>query len=191
MGHFLNFGAGPNQLPEPWQNLNAEHDIRKRLRFADESVSGILAEHVIEHVPYLQAYGFLLECFRVLAPEGILRLAFPDPVRLLAISLDGFSLGPKAAEYAAELAKRPLGEVVRRSSVADRPRAGLGMMLIGWHHQSMWSLHTAAACLCTVGFRRVVNREYGRGALADIDGHHKDVGDEMARLETTILEATK
>jgi len=191
MGHFLNFGAGPNQLPPPWQNLNAEHDLRKRLKFADGSVSAILAEHVIEHVPYLQAYGFLLECFRVLAPEGILRLAFPDPVRLLAIGLDGFSLGPKANEYAAELAKRDQGEVVRRSSEADKARAGAGMMLIGWHHQSIWSLHTAAAVLCTIGFRRVANREYGRGALADIDGHHKDVGHDMAFLETTILEATK
>jgi SAM-dependent methyltransferase len=191
MGHFLNFGGGPNQLPEPWQNLNVEHDIRKRLRFADGSAAGILAEHVIEHVPYLQAYGFLLECFRVLAPEGILRLAFPDPVRLLAIGLDGFSLGPKADEYAAELAKRSHGEVVRRSRIADRPRAGAGMMLIGWHHQSMWSLHTAAAVLCQIGFRRVVSREYGRGALAEIDGHHKDVGMEMCLLETTILEATK
>ncbi len=191
MSHFLNFGAGPNQLPEPWQNLNAEHDLRKRLKFQDASVAGILAEHVIEHVPYLQAYGFLLECFRVLEPGGVLRLAFPDPVRLLAISLEGFQLGPKAGDYAAELAKRPHGEVVRRSSEAEKPRAGAGMLLIGWHHQSMWSLHTAAACLCTIGFSRVVNREYGKGALAGIDGHHKDVGEEMALLETTILEATK
>lgn len=191
MSHFLNFGAGPNQLPEPWQNLNAEHDIRKRLKFSEGSVRGILAEHVLEHAPYLQAYGFLLECFRVLEPGGVLRLAFPDPVRLLAISLDGFELGPKATEYAAALAKRPNGDVVRGASDAEKPRAGAGMMLIGWHHQSMWSLHTAAACLCTIGFRRVVNREYGKGVLAGVDGHHKDVGEEMAMLETTILEATK
>jgi len=189
MSHFLNFGAGPNQLPEPWQNLNAEHDLRKRLKFPDSSVKAILAEHVIEHVPYLQAYGFLLECFRVLEPGGVLRLAFPDPVRLLAISMEGFQLGPKAEEYADELKKRPHGEVVRRAT--DKARAGASMMLIGWHHQSMWSLHTAAACLCTIGFARVVNRDYGKGALAGIDGHHKDVGHEMAMLETTILEATK
>jgi SAM-dependent methyltransferase len=191
MSTFLNFGAGPNQLPEPWQNLNAEHDIRKRLKFADASAAAILAEHVIEHVPYLQAYGFLLECFRVLEPGGVLRLAFPDPVRLLAISLEGFQLGPKADEYAAALAKRPGGEVVRGARAAERARAGAGMMLIGWHHQSMWSLHTAAACLCTIGFGRVVNREYGVGALGGVDGHHKDVGRDLAILETTILEATK
>jgi len=191
MGLFLNFGAGPNQLPEPWQNLNAEHDIRKRLKFADGSASRILAEHVIEHVPFMQGYGFLQECLRVLEPGGVLRLAFPDPVRLLAIGVEGFTLGPKAHEYAGELAKRPNGEVVRRSSEADKPRAAAVMMMIGWHHQSIWSLHTAAVVLATVGFASVQSREYGRGVLELVDGHHKDVGEALALLETTIVEATK
>jgi hypothetical protein len=189
MGHFLNFGAGPNQLPEPWQNLNAEHDLRKRLKFADESASGILAEHVIEHVPFLQGYGFLQECFRVLELDGVLRLAFPDPVRLLAIGMTGFELGPRAREYAAELAERPNGEIVRNAS--DKPRAAAIMMMVGWHHQSIWSLHTAAAVLCTIGFRKVCNRNYGEGVLAGVDGHHKDVGERVALLETTIVEAQK
>lgn len=189
MGLFLNFAAGPNQLPAPWQNLNAEHDIRKRLKFSDDSVSRILAEHVIEHAPFLQGYGFLQECFRVLEPGGLLRLAFPDPVRLLAVGLDGFSLGPKADEYAAELRKRPSGEIVRCSP--DGPRAGAVMMMIGWQHQSIWSLHTAAAVLCTIGFKNVNNREYGCGELAGVDGHHKDLGEALALLETTILEAKK
>lgn len=189
MGLFLNFGAGPNQLPEPWQNLNAEHDIRKRLRFASGAVSGILAEHVIEHVPFLQGFGFLQECFRLLETGGVLRLAFPDPVRLLGLGNDGFELGSTAGEYAAELAKRPNGEIVRCAS--DKRRAGALMMLVGWHHQSAWTLHTAAVALCTVGFRKVQNRDYSRGELAGVDGHHKDVGEALALLETTVLEAKK
>jgi len=189
MGLFLNFGAGPNQLPEPWQNLNAEHDIRKPLKFWSGCAKGILAEHVIEHVPFLAGYGFLQECFRVLEPNGILRLSFPDPVRLLAIGVGGFELGPKAEEYAAEVAKRPDGEIVRRSS--DKRRAVSMQMMIGWHHQSIWTLHTAAAVLCTVGFRQVQNRPYGEGMLNGVDGHHKDAGERMALLETTVVEALK
>jgi hypothetical protein len=64
-------------------------------------------------------------------------------------------------------------------------------MMVGWHHQAVWSLHTAAVALCTVGFSKVVPREYGRGELAGVDGHHKDMGQTLALLETTILEATK
>ena len=81
-GLFLNFGAGPNQLPEPWQNLDPTHDIRKRLRFENGSVAAILAEHVIEHAPFLQVLGFFQECLRVLEPAGMLRIAFPDIGRL-------------------------------------------------------------------------------------------------------------
>lgn len=191
MGLFLNFGAGPNQLPEPWQNLNGEHDIRKRLRFADGSVSGILAEHVIEHVPFLAGYGFLQECLRVLEPEGILRLCFPDPAMLLTIGVGGYELGPKADEYAAEQMKRPDGEIVRRASPSQKRRAASMMMMIGWHHQSIWTLYSAAAVLCTVGFSKVQNRPYGEGMLNGVDGHHLDAGETMAVLETTILEAMK
>lgn len=189
MGLLLNFGAGPNQLPAPWQNLNAEHDVRKRLKFADGAASGILAEHVIEHVPYLAGYGFLMECHRVLEPEGILRLCFPDPAALLAIGVGGYELGPTADAYAAELARRPNGEIVRRAT--DKRRAGATMMLIGFHHQSCWTLYSAAAVLCTVGFSRVQSRRYGEGMLAGVDGHHLDVGEPIALLETTILEAQK
>lgn len=189
MGLHLNFGAGPNQLPPPWANLNAEHDLRKRLKFPDESASAILAEHVIEHVPYLQGFGFLQECFRVLELDGVLRLAFPDPAALLGLGVDGFELGPTANEYAAELALRPDGNIVRNAG--DKPRAAAIMMMIGWHHQSLWTLYGAAAVLCTIGFRSVVRRDYGKGKLAGVDGHHKDVGERIAVLETTVLEATK
>lgn len=191
MGLLLNFGAGPNQLPAPWQNLNAEHDIRKRLKFADGAATWILAEHVIEHVPYLAGYGFLAECHRVLEPGGILRLCFPDPAALLAMGVGGFELGPKAEQYAAELARRPNGEVVRRAGAGEKRRAASTMMMIGFHHQSCWSLYSAAAALCTVGFERVQSRRYGEGMLAGVDGHHLDVGEPMALLETTILEAQK
>jgi SAM-dependent methyltransferase len=191
MGLFLNFGAGPNQLPPPWHNLNAEHDIRKRLKFETCSASAILAEHVIEHVPFLQGYGFLLECYRVLEPGGVLRLAFPDPARLLAMGLDGFRLGPKADEYAAELERRPGGEVVRIAPASQKAGASVTLLLVGWQHMCAWSQFTAAATLCAIGFSRVVNRDYGRGQLAGIDGHHRDVGEALALLETTILEATK
>jgi hypothetical protein len=195
MGQYLNFGAGPNQLPEPWQNLNAEHDIRKRLKFEDASASGILAEHVIEHVPFLQGFGFLLECVRVLEPGGVLRLAFPDAGRFVSPGPSDFyedRLNDRLQEYALALQLRPGGEPVRRSKSADeKKRAALVLLLTGWHHQSTWSDGSAAAVLFAVGFSAVRHCEYGAGDLSGVDGHHKDVGHEIALLETSILEATK
>jgi len=215
MALFLNFGAGPNQLPPPWQNLNAEHDIRKPLRFEDGSAQLILAEHVIEHVQFSQGYGFLYECFRVLAPGGSLRLAFPDVSRFVTSPGGAFLFNSRAANYAQALADSEFGGIVRgamREAEAKRPesdpdgtalanertragcRAATLCVLSGSHHLAMWTRDGAAAALLSVGFVLVREQFYGRSDVAeldDVDGHAKDVGGEMALLETTILEAMK
>ena len=187
MTAFLNFGAGPNQLPEPWQNLDPTHDIRKRLRFDNNSASAILAEHVIEHVPFLQVLGFFQECLRVLEPGGVLRIAFPDVGRFLTTDGSELVLNQAALRYADGLGRR----VDLAGPLLERTRAALGKMLTGWGHQTAWTKRSAAGALLVVGFSRVCRCEYGHGELSGVDGHHRDVGPELALLESTILEAKK
>jgi SAM-dependent methyltransferase len=189
MDLYLHFGAGLNQLPEPWLNLGPAHDIRKHLRFESESAAAIAAEHVIEHIPFLQALGFFRECARVLRPDGVLRVAFPDIGRFL-VSDDGeVAFNAASLVYGDRLANRP-GQnlpVMPR----DRARAALDQLLTGWGHQTPWTEQAAAGALLVAGFSRVVCREYGHGELAGIDGHHLDVGRDLALLESTVLEARK
>ena len=54
-----------------------------------------------------------------------------------------------------------------------------------------WTRDSAAGALLVVGFARVRFCTYGTGELGHCDGHHKDVGMELAKLETTVLEAVK
>ena len=185
----LNFGAGPNQLPEPWQNLGPTHDIRKRLKFENDSAAAILAEHVIEHVAFLQVLTFFRECLRVLKPGGILRIAFPDIGRFLSTRSLEFAFNPAAPSYAESLCLRP--GLRLPETEPDRTRAALWQMLTGWGHQTAWTEHSAAGALLVVGFSRVARCPYGHGELEGVDGHHRDVGPELARLESTILEARK
>ena len=197
MGHFLHFGAGPNQLPEPWQNLNAEHDIRKRLKFATGSASLVFSEHVIEHVPWLQGFGFLQECLRVLEPGGVLRLAFPDVRRFLDFGMasEEIKWNFLARRYCEAMGNDELrGEIIRQAEPDDKLRAAFLLLLIGWQHQTAWTLDTAAAVLLTIGFKSVVPCSYGSSrhtGLVGVDGHHKDVGEKIAVWETTILEAQR
>ena len=186
---FLNFGAGPNQLPEPWQNLDPTHDIRKRLKFESDSAAAILAEHVIEHVPFLQGLGFFQECLRVLAPGGVLRIAFPDIGRFLVSDWPDFALNKAALRYAEGLSKRP--RVALPGTSLEMTRAAMRQMLTGWGHQTAWTERSAAGALLVVGFSEVRLRDYGCGELGAVDGHHRDVGPELAMLESTILEARK
>lgn len=195
----LNFGAGPNLLPEPWQNLNGEHDIRKPLRFESESVKWILAEHVVEHVSFLQGVAFFTECLRVLEVGGVLRVCFPDVSRFLG----GHPLrfGPEADRYCEHMADRArppgiAGTVLDPTDMdltqqRQNVRREMLRMLTGWGHQMAWSEGTATGVLLALGFSFVWRREYREGAVPSVDGHHKDVGNAIAKAETTILEATK
>lgn len=84
-------GCGPNGR-DGWVNIdcfpretvNCLHDIRDNLPFDDASVRGIFCEHVVEHLEYSQAIPtFLAECYRCLAPGGVLRIIVPDAGRYL------------------------------------------------------------------------------------------------------------
>lgn len=201
MGLFLNFGPGENMLPDPWLNLEPNHDIRKRLRFGDDTCTAILAEHVIEHVSCLQGFHFFFEARRVLEPGGTLRIAFPDVARFLMGASRAFAsppagvgryhFGARALEYSEKLAKRGHGEWSAGLEGPELARAGMLRMLTGWGHQMTWTHESAAGVLLAAGFSAVERWDFGEGKIACVDGHHRDVGPELAQLETTILEATK
>jgi len=64
-------------------------DACRRFPFPSESLDGIFAEEVIEHVSHGDALGVLSECWRVLKPGGALRLSTPDLGFLLGLVQSG------------------------------------------------------------------------------------------------------
>jgi predicted SAM-dependent methyltransferase len=82
---YLNLGCGLRYDPT-WTNINFNstgksviaHDITKGIPFPDESFEVVYHSHLLEHLPKSAAFPFLKECYRVLRPEGILRVAVPD-----------------------------------------------------------------------------------------------------------------
>ncbi len=172
----LHFGCGQNLLLSPWENHDLETDIRKPLPFAIGSAGFILAEHVIEHVDFRSGVSFLRECLRVLEPEGVLRLAFPDITRDIPLE-----------DYRSGFSKHYNRQLNCREDVWLS-------VLIDWEHQSCWTKDMAERVLVAVGFDRVSARDYGYSPhpeLTGIDGHHLSVGLALARAETTVLEATR
>jgi predicted SAM-dependent methyltransferase len=85
----VNIGCGAYFDPR-WINLDGapldsrveQHDCRENLRFADGSVDAAYSSHLVEHLSPKFALHFLQECFRVLKPGGVLRLATPDLEKL-------------------------------------------------------------------------------------------------------------
>ena len=81
----LNLGCGATFHPE-WLNIDFHdhggavlaYDLRLGIPFADDTFDVVYHSHVLEHFTYNQGRRFLRECFRVLRPGGLVRLAVPD-----------------------------------------------------------------------------------------------------------------
>ena len=60
------------------------HNLEKGIPFPDHSVDVVYHSHLLEHLDFTVAESFLSETFRVLKPEGILRVVVPDFRKLCA-----------------------------------------------------------------------------------------------------------
>lgn len=82
---YLNLGCGSRYHPE-WVNVDIaphspqvmQHDLSRRLPFSDASFDVVYHSAVLEHMRRADAPRFLMECYRVLKPGGILRVGVPD-----------------------------------------------------------------------------------------------------------------
>ena len=104
----LNFGCGGTFHPD-WTNLDTSpvspeviaHDLRLRFPFADGTFDAVYGSHVLEHLEPAAAERLLQDCFRILRPGGIIRIAVPDLeaiVRLYVSSLEGALNGDHESE---------------------------------------------------------------------------------------------
>lgn len=104
----LNLGCG-SRYHKDWINLDfksnsqyvIEYDLRTSLPFDNESVDVIYTSHVLEHFSKCFAPKFLQECYRILKPQGIIRVIVPDLEQLMRNYikfLDGAKNGDKDSQ---------------------------------------------------------------------------------------------
>lgn len=82
---FLNLGCGDRYIPD-WDNFDfathsehvVSHNLLTDFPIKDSSYDLVYHSHLLEHFSSHYAPIFLRECFRVLRPYGILRVAVPD-----------------------------------------------------------------------------------------------------------------
>lgn len=85
MSRYLNVGCGHHRHPD-WVNVDMYdsdggiivHDLRTPLPFADSTFDVVYHSHALEHFDREQGERLLRECWRVLTPGGVLRVAVPD-----------------------------------------------------------------------------------------------------------------
>ncbi len=95
----LNLGAGGDIRPasEGWVNADVRSlpgidvvcDARGPLPFGDGAFDELVAQDLLEHIPPSETQAALAEWTRVLKPGGVLRLRFPDLVKIATKLVSG------------------------------------------------------------------------------------------------------
>ena len=84
---YLNLGCGSHYSKSgEWTNLDfvstgegvSAHNLLNGIPFNNECFDLVYHSHVLEHFSKKDGVQFIAECFRVLKPGGILRIAIPD-----------------------------------------------------------------------------------------------------------------
>lgn len=189
----LQIGCGPYPL-EGWLNtdiLTNLHkgsplymDAGKPFPLPDASFDYVYSEHLFEHLTYQQASNMLKECYRVLKPGGIIRIATPNLKFLVDLYLhpeEGINKG--YVKFNAE-----------RSGLPSLPVFTVNYFHTNWEHKIIYDPETLAWFLSTVGFKNISPCEMSKSShapLCNVEQHFNFLKYEYNLLETMILEAQR
>ena len=164
----LHLGCG-SVYKQGWINIDIDsevadlkHDLREPLPFEDESIDFIFAEHFIEHLAQADAKKLLLECFRVLKRNGVLRLTTPSLYILLTNYLKG-----NLSEW---------GEYWMPPTRAHMINEGMR----NWGHQFIYDADELARFLLECGYKKIVFEDWRQSQFDELDKiEHRDYHNEL------------
>ena len=174
----LNLGCGGNILAG-WENHDADLDITKPLPYKDNSIDFIFIEHCVEHTTTPDAVRFFMEAYRILKPNGVIRIAVPSVVQMMRY------IDPQYLDW---FGMSGFGQPNKRSAIQS--------ILLNHGHLSAWSHEILESCLYAAGFEydniepELVG-ESTRQELREIEGHGKVIGKHNNEIETIVMEAVK
>jgi SAM-dependent methyltransferase len=154
-----------------WPGDVRRYDVRQGLRFADNSVRYIYSSHTFEHFTRADSLAIAKECFRVLQPNGILRIVVPD-LELIAREY--------LADSSSLAAQRFLERLSLNHSLAD-------LLHPGSNHSQMFDGKALVHLLREAGFERVEVSSFGVSAIPEIDALELEV----RRRESLYVETRK
>jgi predicted SAM-dependent methyltransferase len=106
---YLNLGCGCRYHPD-WINIDIapqrpeviQNDLSHGIPLPDASCDVVYHAAVLEHLRRSDAEAFLAECYRVLKPEGIVRVGVPNLEKICQLYLSRLTaalIGEKTADH--------------------------------------------------------------------------------------------
>jgi predicted SAM-dependent methyltransferase len=155
-----------------WPRGVRRADVRKRIPFADSSVSYIYSSHTFEHFTLEESNAVARECLRVLQPGGVLRIVVPD-------------LGILVRDYLADVpnpmaSHKFISRLMLTSDLRDIVHAGA-------HHKQMFDARSLVHMLQGAGFPAPQVAVFGNSQIPEI----AKIELESRRSESLYVEAAK
>ena len=173
----LHIGCGDVHL-EGWVNIDLDspkadllHDMRQPLPFGDGSVDYIYSEHFIEHLTIDEGLFTLRECYRVLKPAGVVRIATVDLRYVLFRYFFGWRHQDWIERYGYAWLKTP-AEMVN-------------LVMREWQHKHVYDAEELWRRLREAGFTRIKRARLNRSPYAPLRAR------ETRKDSRLIVEASK
>jgi predicted SAM-dependent methyltransferase len=189
----VHVGCGDNLL-DAWLNTDLSEmnrggvvylDATQPLPFENGTVDLVFSEHMIEHLGYQEGVGFLNECYRVLKPGGVCRIATPTFEFLNELYND--RTGKYSAYLQWSIDQWVGGEITTPVMVVNG-------FVRNWGHQFIYDSETLTRIFRSVGFVEIARCQVGQSnwpALQGLERHSDHIPAEFNFTETMALEASK
>jgi len=190
----LQLGCGGNIL-EGWLNTdyygNEENilplDVTKSFSFPDNSFAYIFSEHLIEHLEYLEGLNMLKECFRILKPNGRIRISTPNLAFLIAL------YNEKKTDLQKSYIKWAVDNFLPHINIHDDTFV-INNFFRNWGHKFIYDPKVLAYSLALAGFKNIELyniHESNDDNLKNLESHGKHITEEYNKLESFVIEAVK
>jgi glycosyltransferase involved in cell wall biosynthesis/predicted SAM-dependent methyltransferase len=143
-------------------------DASKEIPYADNSVKLLIASHFLEHLTRQEGNRFLKETFRVMEPNGVIRITVPNIKQIAAVYTDG-----AFSEVNAGGIKTVFADNEGVKNAEDEAEALWNFLTAG--HKTAYDAEALTAKLAKAGFTEVQKMESGKSRSPEIQSETKDM----------------
>ncbi len=188
----LNLGCGSKVVPG-WLNVDkfaptadAYMNACARFSFPADVFKAVYVEHLLEHIKVDKVPFLLSELYRVIQPDGILRIICPD------LELHAAMYHENRSEFFKPFLKRfeEYRKTEPRKYWLVRTKGGVfntRFVERFYHHRWMYDFETLDICLREIGFQEVVRQAHRKSLLDDMGILDSEEGKE----ESLYVDAVK